>query len=77
MKRCTQTHVHPGFGEIPAGSLWDDDSPYIGDDLFEDVDVDETEKPKRRVRKFGQPDEPEQPPAEPVTELAETTEVTE
>lgn len=29
MKRCVETHVAPGFGEIPAGSLWDDDSPYI------------------------------------------------
>lgn len=29
MKRCIETHHVPSFGEIPAGSTWDDDSEYI------------------------------------------------
>ena len=40
MKRCTVTHQAPTFGTIPAGSLWDDDSPYVDDapELFVDAD---------------------------------------
>lgn len=39
MKICTKTHVNPSFGEIPKGSLWADDSPYIIADpkLFKSV----------------------------------------
>lgn len=29
MKVCTKTHQVKGFGEIPEGSRWDDDSPYL------------------------------------------------
>lgn len=32
MKRCIETHTVLSFGEIPEGSLWDDDSPYLEDD---------------------------------------------
>lgn len=48
MKRCIEAHTVASFGEIPVGSLWDDDSPYITDDaLFVDADaltVDEDEE---------------------------------
>lgn len=60
MKRCIAAHKAPGFGAIPEGSLWADDSPYLLDehaDKFEDVDAPaEVEKPKRKppVRKFGE-----------------------
>jgi len=38
MKRCIETHTVPSFGEIPVGSLWDDDSPYLEDiSKFEDA----------------------------------------
>lgn len=30
MKVCTKEHVDPDFGVIPVGSLWEDDSPFIG-----------------------------------------------
>lgn len=59
MKICTTTHRVPSFGEIPEGSLWADDSPYVVEaDLFRDV-LDEKPaqpvKPKKRApRKFGQ-----------------------
>ena len=29
MKVCIEMHVNKLFGEIPDGSLWDDDSPYL------------------------------------------------
>lgn len=29
MKVCTHTHTIESFGEIPEGSLWDDESPFI------------------------------------------------
>lgn len=57
MKRCVTTHVAAGFGTIPAGSLWDDDSEYLTDDnadCFADVDApadDEKPKPAKRTRK--------------------------
>lgn len=55
MKRCTETHRHPSFGEIPEGSMWDDDSPYLNDISFEDVDEPEVSAPKKRApRRFGQ-----------------------
>jgi hypothetical protein len=39
MKRCIETHTVAAFGEVPAGSLWADDSPYIEDEsLFVDAD---------------------------------------
>jgi hypothetical protein len=58
VKRCTQEHEAPGFGTIPEGSLWDDDSPYVTADYFVDVDA-EPEAPKKKApaRKFGQPKE--------------------
>lgn len=40
MKVCIEAHVSPLFGEIPAGSLWADDSPFVLDDFahcFADV----------------------------------------
>jgi len=38
MKRCIEAHTVAAFGEIPEGSLWDDDSPYITDESkFADV----------------------------------------
>lgn len=56
MKRCTQTHMIASFGEIPEGSLWADDSPYLlEDDKFEDVaDPPVVRKKSQPVRKFGQ-----------------------
>jgi hypothetical protein len=40
MKRCIEAHSVPEFGDIPVGSLWADDSPYVTDDaLFVDVDT--------------------------------------
>lgn len=56
MKVCTVTHTVDGFGEIPAGSLWDDDSPYaVGFDKFADITGFDTQPlPVKRapVRKF-------------------------
>jgi hypothetical protein len=38
VKRCIETHHVAEFGEIPAGSLWADDSHFIVEpDKFEDV----------------------------------------
>lgn len=42
MKRCVTTHHAAGFGTIPAGSLWADDSEYLTDDnakCFVDADA--------------------------------------
>ena len=39
MKRCHTTHINPLFGEIPAGSVWDDDSPFTDDEHFADADA--------------------------------------
>jgi hypothetical protein len=56
MKVCIEAHVSPLFGEIPVGSLWADDSPYVLDDFahcFADVVVDESEPEQPKpVRKF-------------------------
>ena len=56
MKRCIQTHHVAGFGEIPEGSLWDDDSPHVQkSEHFADV-LDApapAAKAKKPVRKFG------------------------
>ena len=42
MKRCIKAHTVASFGEIPVGSLWADDSPYIEDDEnFVDADAPE------------------------------------
>lgn len=58
MKRCIVTHSHTSFGEIPAGSLWADDSPFLSDETagyFEAVDEEPPPVPKRKpVRKFGE-----------------------
>lgn len=57
MKVCTTAHECPGFGTIPEGSLWADDSPYVTDenaDLFDDVTTaTPAPKPKTTPRKFG------------------------
>lgn len=58
MKVCTVTHRVDGFGEIPAGSLWDDDSPYaVGFDRFADCTGFDSQPPpvprKAPVRKFA------------------------
>lgn len=69
MKVCTQTHVSPLFGEIPEGSLWDDDSPFVLDDFADNFATvaDKDEKPKaakpKPVRKFGEKATPA-PPSE-------------
>lgn len=57
MKVCTETHFAPSFGEIPAGSLWADDSPYLVDESkFAPVEEAPAAPVKRKpVRKFGQP----------------------
>jgi hypothetical protein len=42
MKRCIEAHHVATFGDIPVGSLWADDSPYVTDDaLFVDADAPE------------------------------------
>ena len=39
MKRCIKAHHVESFGQIPVGSLWADDSPYVtDDDHFVDAD---------------------------------------
>ena len=49
MKVCIKTHTVASFGEIPEGSLWDDESPYVvDDDCFAEVG---TEPPAKPVRK--------------------------
>ncbi len=54
MKVCTETHHASGFGEIPAGSLWADDSPFAQGDQFTPVEPDPAPvKPKKAPRKFG------------------------
>ncbi len=56
MKRCITTHTVTTFGEIPAGSLWDDDSPFLTDDTagyFVDADAPADPEPELKpVRKF-------------------------
>ena len=32
MKICIKAHHVPTFGDIPEGSLWDDDSPFVLDE---------------------------------------------
>lgn len=61
MKRCITAHHVDTFGDIPEGSLWADDSPYVLDenaDKFTAVVEAEPEKapPKKRAatRKFGE-----------------------
>jgi hypothetical protein len=58
MKRCIVTHTHTSFGEIPVGSLWADDSPFLSDETagyFETVD----EEPATRTgTKAGRPASP-------------------
>ena len=54
MKRCIEAHHVAAFGDIPAGSLWADDSPYITDEsLFTAADVPEPvdETPVKRPAK--------------------------
>jgi len=57
MKVCTFEHEAPGFGTIPVGSLWADDSPHaVAADCFAAVaeaPVKAARAPK--VRKFGEP----------------------
>lgn len=46
MKRCVIEHEAPGFGRVPVGSLWDDDSPFLTDEneaFFDDVTYEEVE----------------------------------
>lgn len=54
MKRCIEAHTVAAFGDIPVGSLWDDDSPYITDESkFTDARTPEPEPEieKRPVKK--------------------------
>lgn len=55
MKVCTETHHASGFGEIPAGSVWEDDSPFAQGDQFTPLEPDPAPavKPKKAPRKFG------------------------
>lgn len=47
MKVCVTEHEHPGFGTIPVGSVWADDSPYIGEaECFTDA-----KKPAKKTTK--------------------------
>jgi len=40
MKRCIKAHTTKAFGDIPVGSLWADDSPYIENEAnFVDADT--------------------------------------
>ena len=40
MKRCITAHYVDAFGDIPVGSLWADDSPYVTDEAhFVDADT--------------------------------------
>lgn len=58
MKVCTETHTRPGFGVIPAGSLWADDSPYIDDEHFDTLAEFTPAKAKKApARKFGTKEE--------------------
>jgi hypothetical protein len=34
MLRCIQAHHVDEFGDIPVGSLWEDDSPYVTDGAY-------------------------------------------
>lgn len=55
MKVCTVTHTVAGFGEVPSGSLWDDDSPFVVEfDKFADITNFDDPPPVKRppVRKF-------------------------
>lgn len=56
MKVCITEHVAPGFGVVPVGSLWADDSPYVVEaDCFADVpEAAAAPVAKRVTRKFGQ-----------------------
>ena len=56
MKVCTIAHHVPTFGDIPEGSLWADDSPYVVElDKFADVYEEKPPAPKKKpARKFGQ-----------------------
>lgn len=56
MKVCITEHHVAGFGDIPAGSLWDDDSPFVQKSECFALVVDEAPKPapaKKATRKFG------------------------
>jgi hypothetical protein len=55
MKVCIAEHHAPGFGLVPVGSLWADDSPYVTEpEWFADVDTPApVVVPKPRVRKFA------------------------
>ena len=54
MKVCIKAHTVASFGEIPVGSLWDEESPYVIEaDCFVDVVEPGDEppvKPARRVK---------------------------
>ena len=57
MKICVETHTVTGFGVIPEGSLWADDSPFVVE-VDKCAPVETTPAPVRKkpaVRKFGQP----------------------
>lgn len=48
MLRCVREHEAPGFGTVPVGSLWVDDSEYVVDrSAFVDADA----KPKAATKK--------------------------
>jgi hypothetical protein len=51
VKVCISSHELPEFGVIPAGSLWDDESPYVVEaDCFADVGDEPEPKPKKGSR---------------------------
>lgn len=59
MKRCITAHTVASFGDIPEGSLWSDESPFVLEEnaacfvQVEALTVPEPAKPAAPVRKFG------------------------
>jgi hypothetical protein len=52
MKRCIRAHHVAAFGDIPVGSLWDDESPYLEDaSAFVDASAPLDDEPLRPVKK--------------------------
>lgn len=50
MKVCITAHTSPLFGEIPVGSLWADDSPYVLDDFADCFAAVLDDKPVKKAK---------------------------
>ena len=47
MKVCTVEHEAPGFGTIPVGSIWAEDSPFIIEaDCFAEIEAEGPIRPR-------------------------------